>query len=107
MAYDFLLKVTENGLAVTKNSNSFKAGTGGIVEVRVDVKAISGTDASLQVVVQESDNNVDFSDVVMTKAYKSVSLNDMFIFKKSKTYHRFLFVVNGTSPSVNIELNQR
>jgi|GEM_PF-5474249 len=102
MAYDFLLNVVENGLTSSKDSKSFNGGMGSVVEIRVDVKEISGT---VQVIVQESDDNVYFSDSAMTKVYNAVKLNDKFVFLKKKPYHRFRFGVTGTSPSVDIEIN--
>ncbi|MBM7620189.1 putative trehalose synthase [Bacillus tianshenii] len=106
MAYDFLLGVVENGLTATKNSNSFDNGMGTVIDLRIDVKAISGAGASVQVIVQESDDNVTFSDSAMTKVYNAVKLNEKFVFLKQKPYHRFRFVVAGTTPNVSIEVNQ-
>jgi hypothetical protein len=106
MAYDFLLKVVENGLTASKTTNSFNGGKGSMVEVRMDVKAISGTDASVKVIVQLSDDNVNFSDSFI-KEFNTVTLNNKLSFKKQKAYHRLNLVLSGTSPSVDIELNQR
>jgi hypothetical protein len=104
MAYDAMTKVVENGLTATKATQSFDTGKGSLIDVRVDITDLAGT---VQVVVQESDDNISFTDSVMTRVYDAVTVNDLFVFKKQKAYHRFNLAVSGTSPSVNIELNQR
>jgi hypothetical protein len=104
--YDFLLKVVETKLTTSKATESFNGGKGTMLEVRVDVKNISGTDVNLKLLVQFSDDNVNFEDG-SSKEYKAVKFNDKFYFHKPKQYHRFSLVLSGTSPSVDIELNQR
>ncbi|MED4534400.1 hypothetical protein ABET51_13415 [Metabacillus fastidiosus] len=101
--------IIENNLTESKVSKSFEGGAGSLIELQINNKAMTGnTGGSVQVIVQESEDNEKFCDSIMTKVYSTGELdnNDTVVFKKQKPYHRLHFVVAGGNPSIDIEVKQ-
>lgn len=107
MAYDYLLKVKEVGLLENKVSRSFSA-NGSTINFRVDVANLS-EGATLQIIVEESKDNVTFTPYVMTKVFSEDEQAFYFV-AEINDFFRFNFVVATSSEtipaSVDIEVNQ-
>jgi hypothetical protein len=93
---------------------SHTMGMGSIIDIQFNIINLSRPDDSFQLVVQESNDNITYTDSIMSKVYTSSDVNsggnlmgEQLIFRKKKSYHRFKLVVMGAEPSqAIIELYQ-
>lgn len=105
-AWDKRLEVVENGLTSTKRSNKVITGPTGLVEVQVEVTSASGTSPTLDVWVQESDDDISYVDIVGCPRFTDAGTKT-FYFKTDKKYAAFNFLVGGTDPSFDVTIRVR
>jgi uncharacterized protein (DUF983 family) len=106
LAWDSNLTFTETAVIASKNGANIEVGKGSLFETFIDVTAISGTGATLDIKFQESDDGTTFTDILSVPQFTAVGKKTEYI-KSTKKYVRYVLTIAGTSPSVSLEIRMR
>lgn len=102
MAIDALNTYSEVNVTATKNGSGIKVNKGKVA-LEMRVSKITGTNPTLDIKIQESDDNVTFTDVLTFKQFTAVE-NRIEYINADKSHIRYVMTVGGTTPDIDMTL---
>ena len=96
---DINLTVTTSGSIAAIDSLGF-----GSINSSVQVTAISGAGASIQIELQSSDDGVNWTEVSNTRRFFTTGIQRFISLRLSSKFYRYAWTVLGTTPSVTFKV---
>lgn len=98
---------SSNNYTETTTGNSGPISTGGLgcLSLSIAVTTASGTNPTIQLDIQSSNDGINFTQVHSTKQMTGVDFHTLYGVRISSQYYRYTWTIGGTDPSFTFTVN--